>query len=296
MEGLSIKLPLVAIVGPTASGKTSLAIRLEKEFRGEIICADSRTIYRGMDIGTAKPTPEEQALVPHWGLDLVNPGERFTVADFQKYALKKIDEIRARGRIPFLVGGTGLYVDSVMFAYEFPDTPVDAELKKELESMTIDGLQDYCNKNNINLPENKKNKRYLINSILRQGSQLKRRLTPISSSFIVGIATEKEVLLKRIADRSEQIFVDGVVEEAKHLGERYGWESEAFTGNIYPLVQSYLQGEHTLPEIKAKFRILDWRLAKRQLTWLKRNEHIHWLPLDEAYTYCARLLAEANNL
>src|ERR1044071_7035484 len=100
------KLPLIVIVGPTASGKTALAIEIAEKYNGEIICADSRTIYKGMDIGTAKPTVEERTRVPHWGLDLVEPGERFTVADFKHYADKKIDDIRERGRIPFLVGGT----------------------------------------------------------------------------------------------------------------------------------------------------------------------------------------------
>ncbi|HUC96116.1 MAG TPA: isopentenyl transferase family protein, partial [Candidatus Saccharimonadales bacterium] len=103
-----VDIPLVVIVGPTASGKTGLAIELAKQHRGEIICADSRSIYKGANIGTAKPSKAERANVPHWGLDLVNPGEYFSVADFKEYANKKISEIRSRGNVPFLVGGTGL--------------------------------------------------------------------------------------------------------------------------------------------------------------------------------------------
>jgi tRNA dimethylallyltransferase len=114
-------LPLIVIVGPTASGKTSLAIDIAKQFGGEIICADSRTVYIGMDIGTAKPSRAEQAMVPHWALDLVEPGQRFTAADFKEYANKKIAEIRSRGNIPMIVGGTGLYVDGVIFDYKFGD-------------------------------------------------------------------------------------------------------------------------------------------------------------------------------
>ncbi|HEY1086016.1 MAG TPA: tRNA (adenosine(37)-N6)-dimethylallyltransferase MiaA [Candidatus Saccharimonadales bacterium] len=117
--GIRSEPPLVVIVGPTASGKTAAAIEIAKRHKGEIICADSRTIYREMNIGTAKPTAAEQAIVPHWGLDLVNPSERFTVADFKQYAIQKITEIRSRGHIPFLVGGTGLYVDSVVFNFDF---------------------------------------------------------------------------------------------------------------------------------------------------------------------------------
>ena len=109
--------PLIVIVGPTASGKTSLAIKLAKKFGGEIICADSRTVYRDMDIGTAKPTLVERQEVAHWGLDLVEPGQLFSAADFKEYATKRIAEIRDRGNIPFLVGGTGLYIDGVIFNF-----------------------------------------------------------------------------------------------------------------------------------------------------------------------------------
>src|SRR5215216_6778680 len=111
--------PLITIVGPTASGKTSLAVELAEQFGGEIICADSRTVYRGMDIGTAKPSKADQKRVPHWGIDLVDPDQKFSAADFKVYANQKIKEIRARGHIPFLVGGTGLYVDAVIFDYQF---------------------------------------------------------------------------------------------------------------------------------------------------------------------------------
>lgn len=110
--------PLIVITGPTASGKTTLGIQLAKMIEGEIICADSRTVYRGMSIGTAKPTAKEQASVSHWGLDLVNPDERFTLYDFEQYAYAKIDEIRARGRVPMLVGGSGLYISAVIYRYD----------------------------------------------------------------------------------------------------------------------------------------------------------------------------------
>lgn len=284
-------LPLIAIYGPTASGKTSLAIRIAQAFDGEIICADSRTIYKGMDIGTAKPTMEERAGIPHWGLDIVEPGEHFTVVDFKQYAETKIDEIRARGRVPIIVGGTGLYMDSIVFDFSFPAT---VRAHDKFENMSLDKLHKYCSDNNITLPENYKNKRYVINTIRRQGTTSQRRSTPIRNSIIVGISTEKEILRARIALRSEQIFDDGVVEEARQLASKYGWDSEAMTGNIYPLVCEYDAGMMTFEHMKERFRTLDWQLAKRQLTWLKRNEHIVWLPLEEAYTYLARELASAN--
>jgi tRNA dimethylallyltransferase len=111
--------PVIVVVGATASGKTGLAIELAKKYKGEIISADSRAIYKYADIGTAKPTTEEQQGVPHWGIDLIGPGEKFTVYDFQQYALGKIEDIRNRGKVPFLVGGSGLYVDSVIYGYNF---------------------------------------------------------------------------------------------------------------------------------------------------------------------------------
>lgn len=284
------QLPLVAIVGPTASGKTGLAIQLAERFGGEIISADSRAIFRGMDIGTAKPTPDEQARVPHWGLDLVEPGEVFTAADFKAYAIQKIDEIRSRGRAPFLVGGTGLYVDAVVFNYEF-GAPADPSLRQELEGWSVEQLQQYCKKNNIPLPENKLNKRHLMRTIERSGEAGSKRQEPIDNCIIVGIATDREILRERISLRAEQLFDDGVVEEATMLGKKYGWESEAMTGNIYPLVHAHLEGALTLEEMKRQFITLDWRLAKRQLTWLRRNQYIKWFPLDEARRYLEDRLA-----
>ena len=289
------QLPLIVIVGPTASGKTGLAIRLAREFGGEIISADSRAIYSGLDIGTAKPTEEEQQLAPHWGIDIALPSERFTAADFKQYAVQKIAEIRSRGHIPLLVGGTGLYVDSVVYDYKFPDTSQELSERNSLDAMDLEELYDYCIKNNVNLPENYKNKRYVINAILRNGQALKRRTRPIENTYIVGISTDKTVLRKRIEDRAEGIFGQKVIEEAEEVARVHGWDNEAMTGNIYPLLRRYMTGELSITDAKRAFIALDWRLAKRQLTWLKRSEHIRWLSLDEAYTYCARVLANLSN-
>ena len=279
--GIRSEPPLAVIVGPTASGKTALAIEMAKRFNGEIICADSRTIYKDMDIGTAKPTVAEQAIVPHWGLDLVAPGERFTAADFQQYANDKIVDIRSRGKVPFLVGGTGLYVDAVLFDYQFGAEP-DPEQRHMLEAMTLSELHKYCQNNNILLPENSSNKRYVIRAIEQKAINNRRRTTPINNSIIVGIATDRDILRTRIEHRSEQLFADGIVEEAKRLGNKYGWKSEAMTGNIYPLVKQMLEGSLKDDELQQKFIIQDWRLAKRQLTWLKRNRFIEWYNLDAA--------------
>lgn len=293
--GVRSEPPLVVIVGPTASGKTAVAIELAGRFDGEIICADSRTIYKGMDVGTAKPSAKEQAAVPHWGLDLVEPGERFTAADFQRYAVAKIAEIRARGRVPFLVGGTGLYVDAVLFGYEF-GPEATARQRQELEGWSLLQLQEYCVKNNIKLPENSQNKRYVIRTIEQKGISEKGKKQPINTSIIVGIATERAILRTRIALRSEQLFTNGVVEEAKMLGEKYGWENEAMTGNIYPLVKKMQDKAITMAELQAKNIVQDWRLAKRQLTWFRRNPHIVWVTRLEAEHYISQKLAPDEGL
>lgn len=239
--------PLIVIVGPTASGKTSVAIELAKRLDGEIICADSRTVYKGMDIGTAKPTAEERAIVPHWGLDLVGPNERFTAADFKDYAVQKIAEIRARGHIPFIVGGTGLYIDSVVFDFDF----------------TRDSRSDAW------------------------------RLSPRDDALVVGIVTEKTFLRERITKRAEQLFANDVVGEATLLGKKYGWESPAMTGNIYPIVRTYLEGENSLRESIDKFTTQDWQLAKRQMTWFRPNPFIEWCDLSEVSRYIeSRIVSE----
>lgn len=281
--------PLVVIVGPTASGKTALAIRLAKRYDGEVICADSRTVYRDMDIGTAKPTPEEQADVPHWGLDMVDPGQRFTAADFKQYALRKVAEIKARGRIPFIVGGTGLYIDGVLFDYEFGEG-YDPTRRSQLEALTIEKLYDYCHDNNITLPGNDRNKRYIIRAIEQGSINKKRKTTPIEDTIVVGIATVRNELRTRMQHRSEQMLANGVVDEAIILGKKYGWKNQAMTGNVYPLVKSYLEGQITYDDIKDKNTTLDWQLAKRQMTWFRRNPYIYWGDGEQIYRYVASVL------
>ena len=287
----AVQLPLVVIVGPTASGKTALAVRLASHYNGEIICADSRTVYRGMDIGTAKPTAEERALVPHWGLDLVEPGEGFSAADFKAYATATIDQIRARGAVPFLVGGTGLYVDGVVFDYQFGVAP-DAAERAGYMALTAAQLQQLCRERGLALPANPANKRHLVRLLEQKGTNNRRRQRPLPGTIIVGIATERDVLRQRIAERAEHIFDHAVAQEAKTLGTLYGWDSEAMTGNIYPIMQRYLCGEIDAATAREHFFYRDWHLAKRQLTWLRRNPFITWLGLDEAEQFLAQKLAK----
>lgn len=289
----AIDLPLIVIVGPTASGKTGLAIKLAKQFGGEIISADSRAVYRYMDIGTAKPSPEEQEGIPHWGIDLVDPNERFTAADFKVYTENKIKEIKARGNIPFLVGGTGLYVDSVLLSYSFSER--DEVARAKFDDMTIVNLHNYCAENNIMLPENASNKRYVINAIMRNGESPKMDDTPRADAIVVGITTGSETLRERITQRAHDMFGTGIVDEAQMIGDRFGWESEAMSANVYRYVHDYIEGRISLDMAIERFKLSDWHLAKRQMTWFKRRAFIRWMELDEAHTMLTRVLAHLNN-
>ncbi len=282
-------LPLIVIIGPTASGKTSLAIRLAKKYRGEIICADSRTVYRGMNIGTAKPSLEEQQGVSHWGLDLVDPGDSFSVSQFKDYARQKIKEIRSRGNIPFLVGGTGLYIDSVIFDFQF-GAKYSKEKRANLQEMTISELQQYCVNHDVSLPENSKNKRYLIRAIERAGKKSSGLEVPLSNTIVVGITTGKQLLRQRITDRAKKMFKDGVVEETIELANNSGWCNEAMTGNVYPIIKKLIEKEIDEDQAIREFIVSDVNLVKRQLTWFRRNPFIEWGDVHSCEQYLSRVL------
>lgn len=286
--------PLIVITGPTASGKTSLAIKLAKKFGGEIICADSRTVYRDMDIGTAKPTLMEGQGVAHWGLDLVEPGQLFSAADFQEYATRKIAEIRDRGNIPFLVGGTGLYVDGVIFNFSFANRS-NGRYRQQLEGMSIEDLHKYCVNNNMSLPENKYNKRYVIRAIERGTQNVVKNTSIQENTIVVGIATERDELTNRVTQRTEQLLTNNVVDEATYLGNKYGWRSEAMTGNVYPIINQYIRGKIDYSTMVQQMIASDRQLAKRQMTWLRRNPHIMWCDLYSAEHYLSQILARLVN-
>lgn len=284
--------PLIVITGPTGSGKTGLAIELAERYGGEIICADSRTVYTDMDIGTAKPTAEERTRVPHHLLDVVEPGQSFTAADFKRLANEAVTDIRSRGKIPFLVGGTGLYIDAVVLDYEFGQ-PADDQKRAELEQYSLQELRSMLESQQILLPTNPLNKRHLIRALEIGGTSTSRKHKPDESTIVVAITTDKETLRTRIEKRAQQMFDIGVLGEARHLGETYGWDSEAMTGNIYPIMRKVLEGELTEQQAIDTFIISDMKLVKRQLTWLRRHDYVQWLTLEEANTYLSRILDDA---
>lgn len=281
--------PLIVITGPTASGKSALALELAEKWGGEIVCADSRTVYKGMDIGTAKPSETEQIRVRHWLLDVVEPGKRFTVVDFQKLAKEAISDIRSRGKIPFLVGGTGLYIDAVVLNFVF-GPEVDLSYREELQSKSKEELLALIKKQRIQPPENIHNKRYLIRSIEKNNTSTSKKIQPDSTTTVVALLTEKEELRKRIRARVEAMFTNNIVQEAQRLFEQYGENNEALTGNIYRIVRQMIRGDIDGATAKAMSATRDWQLAKRQITWLKRHDYVEWLSYPQAYARIETIL------
>src|SRR5688572_3284275 len=222
MESKSDRTPLIAIIGQTASGKSAMALELVRRFNGEIICADSRTIYKGMDIGTAKPTRQEQKIVPHHLLDVTLPDNPLTVAQYKKLADDVINEVASRNKIPFLVGGTGLYVDSVIYNFSFKGEP-DRARRLELEGLSVEELQKMHEAEGIPLPNNPKNPRHLIRQLETRGEEAQAKPRP--NTLVIGIMLEKEELKARIEARVDTMFTLGLEEEVRDLVTAYGWRA-----------------------------------------------------------------------
>lgn len=266
---------LIVIVGPTASGKSDTAMRVAQRHRGEIICADSRTVYRDLDIGTAKPSAADRALVPHHALDIIEPGQTFNAATFQQLATQAIADIQMRGKLPIIVGGTGLFVDGVLFDYQFGASG-SSEIRAELEAKSVEELQQYCNNRGIELPNNSHNKRHLVRAIEQQGINRRRNQAMRANTFVIGVWPDKATLYKRITARVELIFQQNVVDEATKVAKIYGWNAPGLSGNIYPIIRRLLAGDINQAEAVQQFIKADWQLARRQMTWFRRNSAIQW--------------------
>jgi len=268
---------LIAIVGPTASGKSDLALVLAKKHNGEILCADSRTVYRGLDIGAAKPSATDQTEISHHLLDLADPDHLLSVAEFKQYAEAAAVAVAKRGHIPFLVGGSGLYIDSVLFDYQFP-SEANPTLRTELETLSTDDLIKRLQETSSTALEtiDKANRRRLIRAIETAGQPLSRTSGMRDNTLAIGITLDKEVMQKRIKDRIEKMLSQGFLEEVKSLGEQYGWNCEAMSGIGYRAMKEAVQGTKTMDEAAQEFARGDMRLVKKQLTWFKRNKSIHW--------------------
>lgn len=274
-------LPLVVIVGETASGKSALALKLAQQIKGEIICADSRTIYKGMDMGTAKPTPDERRLVPHHLLDLVEANDSFNVADFKREAVAAISDIRGRGKLPIMVGGSGLYVDAVIFDYQFREK-YDQKIRHALAAKSVDELIKLALAQGISAGDVTKNRRHLVRLLEGGPASDSDRKTMIEDVTLVGLALPRAQLRRNITIRIETMFKRGLKREVEGLSRQFSWQTEALSGIGYREFEDYFYKRASLASVKRQIIQHTLNLAKRQRTWLKRNPRIKWFDSAEA--------------
>ncbi len=280
---------VLVIVGPTASGKTSLGIQLAREFDGEIISADSRQIYRGLDIGTAKPTKAERKLIPHHLIDIKNPNQPYTVAQYKKACIKAVRDVIARKKLPIIVGGTGLYVKAVVDNLTIPKVKADPLLRKELEKELQNRGLSFLYNELVKLdPEatyivDSKNPRRVIRALeialstKKPFSQTRRQGKSMFNFLQIGIHRPKEKLKDRIDKRMDMMVKRGLIQEIKNLIKKYPPRLIAFEAIGYREVIDYLQGKISLEEAVKLMKQNTWQFARRQMTWFRKDRRIHWL-------------------
>lgn len=279
---------IVAVVGTNASGKSALGIRLAKQFEGEIISADSRQVFRGLDLGSGKVTTEEMQGVPHYLIDVREPGEFFSMADFQKMSYEKIEEIRARKHLPMIVGGTGLYVDSVLDGYQLSDQEPDLAYRAELEKLTTPALYAKLVTlvPDVNVEKNNRNRVMRMLERIHDGDNAVPSKQARYDSLRLGVSWERDVLAKRIDERIRMRLEQGMIEEVQGLLD--SGVSRDFLlglGLEYRYITQYLIGE--IPDrddMLAQLAHAIKKFAKRQMTWFRRNPDIIWLDMQgDAY-------------
>lgn len=285
------QIEVVAIVGPTASGKTALSIKMAKEFNGEIINGDSMQIYKGLDIGTAKITEEEMEGVPHHLLDIKEPTESFSVAEYQKLVREKIAEIQGRGKLPIIVGGTGLYVQAVLFDFQFTEEKVDEETRQayyeELEQIGPEAMHERLVKLD---PETAKtihpnNTRRVIRAlemielsgVSKAREEFNRGSIPLYNHLIIGLDMDREKLYERINLRVDIMMEKGLLEEVKSLYDRGIRDVQSVQAIGYKELYAYFDGKLTLDEAIEDLKQNSRRYAKRQLTYFRNKMDVQWI-------------------
>lgn len=285
---------VLVLVGPTAVGKTAFSIELAKQFQGEIISGDSIQVYRGLNIGSGKICPEEMQGVPHFGLDILDPRESTSVADFQKRARAEIADIAGRGHLPMIVGGTGLYVKATLYDYEFhPQPPEEAELTQKLEQESEDTL--YQKLMEID-PDSARqihphNKRRVIRALVihemtqTRKSENEQRQThqPIYDALIVGLTCDREILRQRIEKRVHLMLETGLKQEVEGLlkqGVRF--TDQSMQGIGYKEWQGYFNGTQSEAETAQLIITHTRQFSRRQMTWFTRQTPIHWVDSSDS--------------
>lgn len=293
------KSKVIVICGPTASGKTALSIELAKKINGEIVSADSMQIYKDMDIGTAKPTSEEMQGIKHYLLDFVSPNERYSVADFKKEAKKAIKEIINKGKTPIVVGGTGLYVDSLIYEIEYKEIEFDEQYRAKLEKIAEqEGLEKLYKKaieiDSLAMEKISPNDKKRIMRVLeiyhatrknKTEQEKESRKEPEFDYKVFAIDMDRQVLYNRINLRVDIMLENGLIEEVKTLKEKYNKFPTAMQGLGYKEVVEYLENKITYQEMVEKIKQETRRYAKRQLTWFRKNKQTIWIdankPMEE---------------
>ncbi len=277
---------LVVILGTNASGKSGLGIELALKYGAEIVSADSRQVFRGLDLGSGKVTKEEMKGVPHFLLDVAEPGDFFSLKEYQELAYKAIDDIILRGRQPFLVGGTGLYVNAVADGYELSDAPVDAELRAKVEAMSLKELQAFVSEKLDTVPDtlDMKNKRRLerVAEKILQGKPLNLESVKRYETLCLGVTWEREKLYKRIEERLDRRLDEGMIEEVEGLMERGVSDDFLYRlGLEYRYIMLYLRGRFKdRDEFRAKLFMEIRHLAKEQMTWFRKRKDVYWLNME----------------
>lgn len=292
-----MKPTVIVIAGPTASGKTALSIKLAKELNGEIISCDSMQIYKEMDIGTAKVTKEEAEGIKHYLIDIISPNKRYTVSNFKKDSKNAIKEILNKGKTPIIVGGTGLYVDSLIYEIEYQDMEFDINYRNELieKAETNEGLKElYEQAKTIDskamekISSNDKKRIIRVLEIYKATGKTKTELEILSRQkeveynykvFVVNIDREK--LYNRIDKRVDIMIENGLVEEVEKIYNKYNEFPTAMQGLGYKEVVEYLQGKITKEEMIEKIKKESRHYAKRQLTWFRKDKNFIWLNSED---------------
>ena len=288
-----MKPKVIVIVGPTASGKTALSIELAKQINGEIVSCDSMQIYKDMNIGSAKPSLEEMQGIKHYMIDIVEPDKRFSVAEYKKQAEQAIEEILSKGKMPIVIGGTGLYADSLIYGIEYPEIEFDKNYRNELENIanSKEGLSNLYEKAKEidskaieKISPNDKKRILRILEIYHSTGKTKTELEAESRKnevkydyrvFVINM--DRQILYNRINKRVEIMIENGLIEEVKNLLDKYKEFPTAMQGLGYKEVVEYLNGYLTKDEMIEKIKQETRRYAKRQLTWFKKNKNTIWI-------------------
>lgn len=287
---------VIVICGPTASGKTALSIELAKQVNGEIVSADSMQIYKDMNIGTAKPTTEEMKGIKHYLIDFVSPDERYSVADYKKDAKKAIKQIIDKGKVPIIVGGTGLYIDSLIYEIEYPNIEFEEKYRKKLEEEAdnkgLERLYEKAKKIDEKAIEKiSKNDRKRILRILeiyhatgknKTEQEIESRKNEVEYDYkIYALKWDREKLYERINKRVDIMIERGLIEEVKEIYNKYSKFPTAMQGLGYKEVVWYLENKMTKEEMIDKIKQETRRYAKRQMTWFRKNKQTVWLNAED---------------